>query len=101
LELVSGFYGDDSQRFWPNSKVARLNPQREKGHSGLEKATMGMNFSAMELSVLIHALKQQLRPIRRVNQSGMRTNDHSLHLNSEELDEEQQVETQTILLLNP
>jgi hypothetical protein len=41
-------------------------------HSGLEKATMGMNFRAMELSVLIHALKQQLRPIRRVNRSGIR-----------------------------
>jgi hypothetical protein len=42
-----------------------------------------MNFSAMELSVLIHVLKQQLRPIRRVNRSGMRTNDHFLHSNSE------------------
>jgi hypothetical protein len=63
----------------PNSKVARLNPQR----GGLEKANRGMNFSAMEPSVLIHALKQRLHPIRRVNQSGMRTNDHFLHSNSE------------------
>jgi hypothetical protein len=44
---------------------------------------MGMNVSAIELSVLIHDLQQQLRPIRRLNQSGMRTNDHSLHSNSE------------------
>ncbi len=61
------FFGDDSQRFWPKSKVARLNPQRRKWHSDLEKASRGMNFSAMELSVLVHELKQQLRP--RANQT--------------------------------
>jgi hypothetical protein len=83
LELVSKFSGEDSRRIRRTKKVARQDPQRGKSHSGLEKATMGMNFSAMELSVLIHALKQQLCPIRRVNQSGMMMNDHSLHLNSE------------------
>jgi hypothetical protein len=63
---------------------------------------MGMNCSAMELSVLIHALKQQLRPIRRVKQSGVRTNDHSLHLNSEmNWTKKYQVAIQTILIFNP
>ncbi len=65
-------------------EVTRLDPQRGKSHSVLEKATRGMNFSAMELSVLIHDLKQQLRPIRRVNRSGKRTNDHFLHSNSDQ-----------------
>ncbi len=52
----------------------------------------------MELSVFIHDLKQQLRPIRRVNQSGMRTNDHSMHLNSEmNWTKKYQVEIQTNL----
>jgi hypothetical protein len=51
--------------------------------AAMKKATMGMNFSAMELSILIHDSKQQLRPIRRGNQSGLRTNDHSQHLKSE------------------
>jgi hypothetical protein len=64
----------------------RVRAKTRRGASrsaAMKKATMGMNFSAMELSVLIHDLKQQQRPIRRLNQSGMRTNDHSLHLNSE------------------
>jgi hypothetical protein len=56
-------------------QVPRRGPSRS---AAMKKATMGMNFSAMELSVLIHALKQQLRPIIRLNQSGMRTNDHEL-----------------------
>jgi hypothetical protein len=51
--------------------------------AAMKKATMGMNFSAMDLSVLIHDSKQQLRPIRRGNRSGMMTNGHSLLLNSE------------------
>jgi hypothetical protein len=53
----------------------------------MKKATMGMNFSVMDLSVLNHDSKQQLRPIRRGNRSGMRTNDHPLLLNSASLGE--------------
>ncbi len=70
---------------------------------------MGMNFSVMELIVLIHVSKQQLRPIGRVNRSGMRTNDHSLHFISEmnwinldeEISSEYSGEQDTTLLLNP
>jgi hypothetical protein len=72
LELVSKFSGDDS---------------RASRTAAMKKATMGMNFSVMDLSVLNHDSKQQLRPIRRGNRSGMRTNDHSLLLNSASLGE--------------
>jgi hypothetical protein len=40
--------------------AAAFYPRKGKSHSGLEKATRDMNFSAMELYTLIHDLKQQL-----------------------------------------
>jgi hypothetical protein len=39
--------------------AAAVYQRRSKSHSGLEKATRDMNFSAMELYTLIHDLKQQ------------------------------------------
>ena len=66
----------------------RAKIRRGASHTAaMKKATMGMNFSVMDLSVLNHDSKQQLRPIRRGNRSGMRTNDHSLLLNSASLGE--------------
>jgi hypothetical protein len=67
------FCGYCSRRFWPTYIVARPDPQRDKSHSGLEKATRGMHFSAMELNALIHKLKQQIMlqiwPIKRMYQN--------------------------------
>ena len=60
-----------------------------------------MNFSAMELSVSIHDLKQQLRPIRSVDRSGMGTNDDSPAFKFEnELDDEyDEYQVKTVIII--
>jgi hypothetical protein len=90
-----------ARRFCSTLKVARLDPHREKSHSGLAKAIRGMNFSAVELNALIHDSKQQLWQIRRMDRSRMRANDHSLHSNSETNRTIKKQITSRILILNP
>jgi hypothetical protein len=47
-----------------------------------------MIFSAVEVFALMHDLKQQRRQFRRVDRSGMRTNDHANFAGGNELDSE-------------
>jgi hypothetical protein len=65
----------------PRPAVTRIGERLDKSHSEHEKATRGMNFSAVELNALIHDLKQLLWQMRRMDRSRM-TNDHSLNSKS-------------------